>query len=534
MARNPSYESYRSPSPALHPGHSHGYVNGNGAAGPSRKALVRDPRLIGSEDVWEETLRIYQKKREAEAAEIAELGLSVSPPHYLRTLTDTEKLQHSPSAAASSSRSKKPRKSGIEYEAYPPLPGPYVHPHLPPHASYHPVPQPHHQVIPQPQAIPDSRPPSSATPAPSNPDDSAKISAKRKGWPADHPTRIAQREAREAAIAAGIELPKRKYNRKSRKEKAAELDDELLGLAEGEVGQSSPMPMSDAFDGEEGEDELEPGPDVPVEPGPPAEPLHPGSIVLPCGLTRAEVIAKVEVNDMLGLTENDVKAVQDEMWMRRKEASGGAPIRKDGTVRKKPGPAKGWKKLRGEVGGGSSSRKDGGGGSVKDYESDAGDTSVAGDTVNGEAETDIAALLPPDDGPRKRVKLEHDEDDDEEMDEDDDDDGRRGSVDEDGVRHSSSRNPKTKEPGVGKGRWTRPTKPEKELLKMAEEIAVQVEAEVEEDLPGNNVEMSAPNSQDPRGVSETEAKIRLHLVEELQRQAWLSIVRDIPRVGRSA
>lgn len=349
--------------------------------------------------------------------------------------------------------------------------------------------------------------------------DPAKIPPKRKGWPADHPTRIAQREAKEAAIAAGIELPKRKYHRKTRKEKAAALDAELLGLADGEAAHSSPMPGSDAFDGEDGEEEAKADAVAEAESEAPAEPTRPDTIVLPCGLTRAEVIAKVEANDMIGLTENDVKAVQDEMWLRKKDVVGGALIRKDGTVRKKPGPAKGWKKLRGDVGGKR--------GAEGDWDSDAGDTSVAGDTVNGELDADLAALLP-DEGPRvKRVKLDHDEED-EDGDEDDEEDGRRGSLDGQG-----SRPLKHKEPGVGKGRWARPTKPEKDLLKMTEEIAVQVEPEVPDDELAPNVENLAPNSQDARGVSEYEAKIRCGLVEELQRQAWFSIVRDIPRVCRS-
>jgi len=368
----------------------------------------------------------------------------------------------------------------------------------------------------QPQPVAAGGPASTSTPVPSNPDDAAKVPAKRKGWPSDHPTRVSQREAKEAAVAAGLELPKRNYNRKTKREKAAELDDELLGLAEGEVGQSSPMPTSDVFDADSAEDD------------PPPEPFDP-NIVLPCGLTRAEVIAKVESNDMFGLTEDDVKAVQDEMWMRKKDLVGGAPIRKNGTVRRKPGPAKGWKKLRGDPGPG---RRDS---SIKgDYESEAGDTANAGDTVNGEAGADIAALLP-DDGPRlKRQKLDNDEEDEDEDIKPDlyhEEDIQRGSLDESGQNRPTPKNAKTKEPGVGKGRWTRPTKPEKDLLKKAEELAVQVEAEVYEDeaVP-LNAELLAPNSQDLRGISETEAKVRLGLVEELQRQAWFSIVRDIPRV----
>ena len=340
---------------------------------------------------------------------------------------------------------------------------------------------------------------SGSTPASPILDDPTKFPIKRKGWPADHPTRIAQREAKEAAFAAGLELPRRKYNRKTKREKAAALDDELLGLAEGELGRSSPIPGSDVFDGESDD-----GPEP--EPEPPVEPFDPNIVVKPCGLTRAQVIAKVEANNMVGLTEDDVKAVQDEMWMRKKDLVGGAPIRKDGTVRRKPGPAKGWKKLRGDQGSG---RRE------ADHESDAGDT------VNGEADADIAALLPDDELSRtKRRKLGHEG-------EDEDEDDKPDSEDDAAL---IPRNVKIREPGVGKGRWTRPTKPEKDLLKKAEEIAGQVEAEVWEDDMPPNFEMAAPNSEDPRGVSEMEAKVRLGLVEELQRQAWFAIVRDIPRV----
>ena len=88
---------------------------------------------------------------------------------------------------------------------------------------------------------------------------------------------------------------------KKKQPKIAAIEDELLGLAEGE-SRSSPMPGSDAPE----VDYLDE--DHPVDTGP----IGPDTIVYPCGLTRAEVISKVEGNDMRGLTEADVKAVQDE------------------------------------------------------------------------------------------------------------------------------------------------------------------------------------------------------------------------------
>ena len=340
----------------------------------------------------------------------------------------------------------------------------------------------------------------------------SKVTAKRKGWPADHPTRIAQREAREAAIAAGEIVPKRKARKPvKKKEDKAALEDELLGLAEGDnasVSRSS-LPPEDGSDDEHD--------------GLPRMGWSSTDIVQPCGLTREEVISKVEAGDMSGLTEADVKAVQDEMWMRQKDASGLA--RKDGTIRKKPGPAKGWKKLRGDNG------------SVRgDNDSDAG-TSIAGDTVNGEADAEINALLGDDDSERR-------------LDDDDasDDEKADASTNDPSSKKKSGKN---KQPGVGKGNWTRPPKEDKELVRKAEALAVQnhiqaqdngvdgdhgvptdINYEVVNANPDLLTNMAAPNTEDPRGVSETEAKIRFGLVEELQRQTWASICRDIPRMYR--
>lgn len=73
LPHEPPYDTYRSTSPA----YQNNFNNGNDSApGPSRRALVPDARLSGSEDCWEEVLRLYQKRREAEAAEISLLDPS--------------------------------------------------------------------------------------------------------------------------------------------------------------------------------------------------------------------------------------------------------------------------------------------------------------------------------------------------------------------------------------------------------------------------------------------------------------------------
>ena len=170
-----------------------------------------------------------------------------------------------------------------------------------------------------------------------------------------------------------------------------------------------------------------------------AETSPPPDIVLPSGLPRLEVIRKIESNDMRGLTEVDVKAVQDEMWLRNKDGANGNVIRKDGTLRRKPGPAKGWKKLRG-----------------LDEGSEDGSSSV--DPNEAEAEAELVALL---DEPK-------------------------------------------------------PKKPRRAARKEEAE-----ELEPEDPEP----------AQDERGVSEREAARRLEAVEDLQKQVWAAIVRDVPRVS---
>ncbi|ORY27879.1 SNF2 family N-terminal domain-domain-containing protein [Naematelia encephala] len=509
MERTQSYQSdrsphsYRSPSPRPQlPVSPTKVVNGNGhrrdplSEPLSARALVPKHLLSAAEDVWEEPLRGYQKKREKEVEAMSAWYRD----YYERSLLEppipiaTTNGQARPSGEVDS---KPELDADVDSATLSPRP-PFTDP-----------------------VAPDS----------SANGDPLKPLQKRKGWPADHPGRVAQREAKAAAIAAGLIPAKRVKKRPTKKDAGpsnATLEDELLGLAEGDVAVSSPMlpPTSDA----PSMDDL--GPDV--------DPLDPETIVQPSGLTRAEVIRKVEVNDMYGLTEDDVKAVQDEMWARKKDANGGAPIRKDGTVRKKPGPAKGWKKLRGIDERRSSAAEEG---------SEAGETSIAGDTINGEAEADIAALLGENGTPiatvkkpkAKRRKLDEGEEvtmsvdasEDEKPDLDDE-------ILDAATASTSKKRTKGKEPGVGKGKWTRPNP----LAKKAEELAVQQQVEGLEDgddallALAENGDSAAvlgphlPNTEDPRGVSESEARVRAGLVEELQKQVWANIVRDVPRMYR--
>lgn len=364
-------------------------------------------------------------------------------------------------------------------------------------------------------------------------------------------------------INGDIATPTNKKKRKSRK---LNLDDELLGLASSPPG--SPNAAAEAAKSESKHHIY--GMNGPIDP---ANPPSPSTIVYPSGLTRAEVIAKCEAGDVQGLTEDDVKAVQDEMWMREKAAqaaeNGGVlPTNKDGTVRRKPGPAKGWRKIRG-----IDKKKETTPG--KAQSTTAG--SVAGSVADEEAEADIAALL--DDSIAKKGKKvkrrkleesgaesprfadaedeynEHRPSDSVLLDEIEDEHSRAGSVGESNALDTlpaasappKKKNSKTKEPGVGKGRWTRPTKPEKELVKKAEALASRTSkaslAGPSDDTfgvgPGPAEEVQeeikheyAPNTHDPRGVSENEAKIRHELVEDLQKQAWSNIVRDVPRIYR--
>ncbi|WVQ65986.1 uncharacterized protein L199_004164 [Kwoniella botswanensis] len=489
----------------------------------SSRAIRPDDKLLGNEDIWEVNLKKYQHLREDQVEEVNKFVLAYKPP-----------------VNGTSSTKKQPRKSTLTSEEplnLPQMPG---------------------QVM-----------------------DEASSS---KGKPKEG---------------------KRKYNRKSKggsgKPPGVNLDDELLGLAGDEAASSPAFPPSDAPVPDFGDDESHDDEDEEED----EESKDPMSIVKPCGLTRAEVISKIESNDISGLTEDDVKAVQDEMWLRMKEKEGGAPVNKDGTVRKKPGPAKGWKRIRG-----IEARKDKGKkSSVMDDMSEIGDAS----TVNGEADADIAALLgdelPAPGGSSKKSskakakkrKLDNDNEEINFVESEDDhthghrhSDGligeewmeedrsmRAGSVggssvmNEGSVTHTGSKKKsKAKEPGVGKGRWTRPSKSEKEEIpsttvgtapatgantpsggqkgKKPIAIAPQPKPQLPEQLDDVNAMLDlpfagseivneavpekppgpAPNSYDPRGVSEAEARVRLGLVEDLQKMVWSNVVRDVPKIYR--
>jgi len=245
-------------------------------------------------------------------------------------------------------------------------------------------------------------------------------------------------------------------------------------------------------------------------------------------------------------------------------------MNKDGTMRKKPGPAKGFKFGPRESRRASSIR-----GSAADAESEAGDTSIAGDTVNGEADADIAALLedgtPGSTTKAKKTKSRKRPVETAEGTPRPSDDGRDGgdgfdeaalSLLEEGTtpvggkKKPAGASGKPKQPGPGKGNWPRPQKEDqatRDLKSKAEALAVQNAI-----LPSDSIDsqmgyaadpnfsldalaqaqhqevlarIAAPNTDDPRGVSENEARIRLGLVEDLQKLAWASIVKDIPRVS---
>jgi hypothetical protein len=305
-----------------------------------------------------------------------------------------------------------------------------------------------------------------------------------------------------------------------------DLEDELLDLAEGErehqMGFSSDEePVTDR-DGESRANGYV-GSEYDRSSPPPVamDPDH-----TPSGLRRAEVIARIESNDLSGLTEDDVKAVQDEMWARQKAAAGDeVAVRKDGKVRKKPGPAKGWKKLRGVPEG--RPRKSIG----QDLESEAASSTV-GDDLG--ADEEIAALLG-DSRPKSKKGVKRRKfdigDEANRFDSDDDAEEEETELNGEGQSNGKKKSYKVKEPGVGKGRWTRPPKPEKELKK-TEAILSQLQDERQDVAPQDDAAIgNEPKGEDPRGVSEHEARSRLGLVEDLQKQIWVGVVRDVPRVS---
>lgn len=415
----------------------------------------------------------------------------------------------------------------------------------------------------------------------------AKPPTKRKGWPADHPTRIAQREAKEAAIASGQYVPKRQLAPKKGskgKTNVAALEDELLGLAEGESATASLAPRSSmeprdlsSMMGSDDEDGPAQEPNgngsnsgkPPRRRRPPKQQtvaeLSPDDIIQPCGLTRAELTARYRAGDLQGLTPDDIKAVHDEDWIRKKGEAGELPVRKDGTMRKKPGPAKGFKlkKQPGEVYAQPSERR---AARLQDGSELGENGSMAGDeTMNGEAEAEIAALLPEAEGTtpngaakkpkaksKKRkappaetstlgedeiVRLAELDDTDNESRADVTVDDLTASLIDDGPVVAPAPKKKKKK-GTGLGRW--PKGPA--ALRAAAALQAANSEEIDTQNPGTpsyegiGQEISAamayvPNTEDPRGVSEAEAKVRLQIVDDLQKSVWSSICKDVPRVS---
>lgn len=270
----------------------------------------------------------------------------------------------------------------------------------------------------------------------------------------------------------------------------------------------------------------------------------------------AQIVARIQAKEKAGLSKDELRAGDDEIWKQQKVAEGGVPLNKDGTMRKKPGPAKGFKFPNRERRPGSMRG---------DNDSEAGDTSIAGGSINGEVDADIAGLLFEDTptgksktkAKAKRRPVDVDEsvaslvDGTEEGSVDDTFGDAALSLLEDGTPGGSKKK-KARSTGVGKGNWQRPVKEDKDVRdfnRKAEVLAVQNAmqgSDMYDNHPGYPADyayetmaqhpeilpyIAAPNTEDPRGVSETEAKIRLGLAEDLQKLAWASIVKDIPKVS---
>lgn len=331
------------------------------------------------------------------------------------------------------------------------------------------------------------------------------------------------------------EKPKPKRKSRAKGVKKAALEDELLGLAEGEdastIARSSPMPPpSDPFDIDE--DDVRPI-DVPPE-----------TVVYPTGLTRGEMDARIERNDMSGLSAEEIKFVQDQAWKRKKVSSGNAPLRKDGTLRKKPGPSKGWRKrLNGEDDKSS----------VRDYDSDAG-TSIAGDTVNGEAEAEIAALIGDDVASVTSVSKRKSKgriDELSEMGLDSDDAGPAVTADDLALSLLEEGTPTATKKRASRAKGAQRSKAKEgsdatqaanALLGLdphagdyeSSSVGPGASGANEIDRLGGDPYLSygaQPPVEEYRGISESEAIHRYAQVEELQKAVWAAVVKDVPKVS---
>ena len=369
--------------------------------------------------------------------------------------------------------------------------------------------------------------------------------------------------------------PKRKSGPRRKKIQTAALEDEILDLAES-GGEGSLLPdrvasrRGSIFSGIMDDDSPEPD-------GTRSRRL---SEVMSCGLTRREVIDMVERRDVAELPMQDIRAVQDETLLSATEVTRARATARRQVNRQKVKERKVDTIKEGETTSRRSSvsgvdemserghfldeDKEGLNGDWDDNREPQGqpEPEEAGDDVLGEAEADIAALLEDrpkrksksrskkrkhqDDGEhpirvRRRDMAMYDTSDEEKPDPFDEIDSVVSELLPVAKKPKSSR---SKNAGIGKGRWPRPSKEEKDLTRKAEVIAVQnvmgdpetaiAEAleegtketkDVLEALPG------VPNTVDPRGVSDVEAKVRFGLMQELQDQAWQAIVKDVPRVS---
>lgn len=315
-------------------------------------------------------------------------------------------------------------------------------------------------------------------------------------------------EQRAAADAPVVPPPKKKAVRKPRVSKAQKaqeaeakakiIDDELMGLVEGDTGSHAPSAADEAID--ELMDDAANGPSRVQSP---ASSIAPSVGALP-------VLTNSGRAKILNLEDPSIAhrvSLEEDAW---RQSSKTADVRKkDGSIRRKPGPRKGWKDLakqqgidltsrRGSAGPSqlrqhvaSSERGDAAsnpGGSVRGWEEGS---HRVGTDYGSDADSSIVALLDDEKSGHdsvkhtgKRRKLDNGSVEGQHTYQHDDEDAASQAVparsseqpeDEHDPEHAQTQHAmdpslkrlakagRVKEPGVGKGKWTRPTKQERDL-----------------------------------------------------------------------
>lgn len=317
-----------------------------------------------------------------------------------------------------------------------------------------------------------------------------------------------------AAAAAAATPPKKKAPRKPRVSKKAQeaeakariIDDELMGLVEGDNASAAPSAADDVLD-----ELMDDGTPQRSAANSPSARLAGVALPVLTNSGRAKI---------LNLEDPSIAhrvSLEEDAW---RQSSKTADVRKkDGSIRRKPGPRKGWKDLAKQQGIDLATRKGSAGPSALRQHvasSDRGDAaSNPGGSVRGweegshrmgtdygsDADSSIAVLIDDDKAVSesskragKRRKLENGAVEGQQAYPHDDDDsvsalaGARSSEipdDETMSMEGSGAAPavdpslkrlaksgRVKEPGVGKGKWTRPSKQAKELQQSEARMAM--------------------------------------------------------------